>query len=92
MGGPDVSLGEMAYTLQTGREAMDSRVAFVVKDIASLRDKLTSYLTGEAAVKWGYRGEAQREEGRRNPLKNDDDAKQLISLWLSKGKLKKLTE
>jgi acyl transferase domain-containing protein/enoyl-CoA hydratase/carnithine racemase/acyl carrier protein len=39
-------LAEIAYTLQTGREAMDRRVAFVVSTIPELRASLDGYLQG----------------------------------------------
>jgi acyl transferase domain-containing protein/NAD(P)-dependent dehydrogenase (short-subunit alcohol dehydrogenase family) len=38
------SLSEIAYTLQVGREALETRVAFVVDSLEELLDKLTSYL------------------------------------------------
>ncbi|MEV0637360.1 amino acid adenylation domain-containing protein [Streptomyces sp. NPDC050619] len=44
-----VSLPELAHTLQTGRVAMASRVAFVVADITELRTALEKYVAGAAA-------------------------------------------
>ncbi|MCB0214384.1 MAG: polyketide synthase dehydratase domain-containing protein, partial [Anaerolineae bacterium] len=88
----DVSLVELAYTLQVGREAMACRLAVVVTDLSALREKLTTYLAGEAAEVWGYQGEVQPEGGRRNFFKDDEDAQHLITLWLNKGKLEKLAE
>ena len=40
---PQVSLTSLAYTLQTGRDAMEERLAFVVKDRAALIEKLNMY-------------------------------------------------
>lgn len=45
---PDnIPLAQMAYTLQTGREAMEERLALVVTTIKELGAKLRSYLAGE---------------------------------------------
>ncbi|MCB0196728.1 MAG: AMP-binding protein, partial [Anaerolineae bacterium] len=85
---PTVALSDMAYTLQVGRVAMNTRLAMVVTDLSSLREKLSAYLSGEATESWGYQGEGERH----NFFKDDDDARHLISLWLSKGKLEKLAE
>jgi acyl transferase domain-containing protein/enoyl-CoA hydratase/carnithine racemase len=43
-------LAEMAYTLQTGRDAMERRVAFVVSSIGELRAALERYLEGGEAA------------------------------------------
>ncbi|KFF06341.1 SDR family NAD(P)-dependent oxidoreductase [Flavobacterium reichenbachii] len=43
----DLNITAVAYTLQTGREAMPYRLATVVSDMADLKDKLSSYLIGE---------------------------------------------
>ncbi|WP_161964264.1 SDR family NAD(P)-dependent oxidoreductase [Chitinophaga flava] len=44
---PGTNLHDIAYTLQTGREAMEERLAFIAGDIEILLDKLTSYLSGK---------------------------------------------
>lgn len=59
----DLSLNRVAYTLQTGREAMDERVGFIASSVAGLSEQLRAYLdTGESAVS----GEiAQSQPGKR---------------------------
>ncbi|MDR7341665.1 amino acid adenylation domain-containing protein [Pantoea alhagi] len=44
---PEVSLPDMAYTLQCGRKAMPCRLAMVVSDINNLSAKLSAYLSGD---------------------------------------------
>lgn len=44
-----LSILDIAYTLQTGREAMEERIAFIAKDIPSLITLLASFLEGKAA-------------------------------------------
>ena len=43
------SLADIAYTLQTGREALEHRAAFVVQSLAELDRLLTSVLSGDAS-------------------------------------------
>ncbi|MBD0742360.1 SDR family NAD(P)-dependent oxidoreductase [Streptomyces sp. CBMA152] len=45
-----VAPADLAYTLQTGREAMDARLAVVADSFASLADRLERYLAAEADV------------------------------------------
>jgi acyl transferase domain-containing protein/acyl carrier protein/NADP-dependent 3-hydroxy acid dehydrogenase YdfG len=42
-----LNLYDIAYTLQTGREAMNERLAFVTKDISTLIAELENYLEGK---------------------------------------------
>jgi acyl transferase domain-containing protein/NAD(P)-dependent dehydrogenase (short-subunit alcohol dehydrogenase family)/ubiquinone/menaquinone biosynthesis C-methylase UbiE/acyl carrier protein len=43
----DVSLADVAYTLQIGREAMEYRLAIIAKDFLDLSVKLKSFISGE---------------------------------------------
>jgi acyl transferase domain-containing protein/acyl carrier protein len=45
----ELNLYDIAYTLQTGREAMDERVALVVNSIEALLEALSSYLKGNTS-------------------------------------------
>ncbi|GDY71492.1 hypothetical protein SAV31267_009770 [Streptomyces avermitilis] len=50
----DVPLGDLAYTLQVGREPMAHRLAVVAEDTAALRAELAAYLAGRpSAVRTG---------------------------------------
>ena len=42
----ELSLHDIAYTLQVGRESMDSRLALVVNDLEDLKTQLTDYREG----------------------------------------------
>ncbi len=46
--GQALEIADLVYTLQTGREAMSRRVAFVVDSIDGLRTSLQRYLDGDA--------------------------------------------
>jgi acyl transferase domain-containing protein/acyl carrier protein/SAM-dependent methyltransferase len=43
---PDISLAALAYTLQVGREALDSRLALVIRNYRELLQGLRDYLNG----------------------------------------------
>ncbi len=49
-------LRSIAYTLQTGREAMEERLAVVVSGIAELKEKLLRFTKGEIEIENLYRG------------------------------------
>jgi len=51
---PMLSLADIAYTLQTGREPMPERLAVVVSDIPGLRQKLTRYLQADPGIEGLY--------------------------------------
>ncbi|MBC2477969.1 beta-ketoacyl synthase N-terminal-like domain-containing protein, partial [Clostridium beijerinckii] len=48
--GESLDLQDIAYTLQTGREAMESRTIFCVNSIAELKEKMNLYLNGGQSV------------------------------------------
>ncbi|WP_233201265.1 SDR family NAD(P)-dependent oxidoreductase [Chromobacterium alticapitis] len=60
-GWTDAQLPNLAYTLQTGREAMDERLAFQADSMADLAAKLEAFLADRADAAGLYRGSARRE-------------------------------
>ncbi|HHI92460.1 MAG TPA: SDR family NAD(P)-dependent oxidoreductase [Gammaproteobacteria bacterium] len=48
--GNAIQLEDIAFTLQTGREEMDERVVFLVKDVSDLKDKLRNYISIEGVA------------------------------------------
>lgn len=65
-----LSILDIAYTLQTGREAMEDRIAFIAKDIPSLITLLDSFLEGKtvdypATGTTGYRVGNNKVNGRK---------------------------
>nr|BAP05590.1 CalB [uncultured Candidatus Entotheonella sp.] len=59
----DLNLDSLAYTLQVGRKAMRARLAFVVKNRASLLARLEQFLAGEEP-KGCYQGTAAQDAQR----------------------------
>jgi polyketide synthase PksL len=52
---PDVDLGDLCYTMQTGREAMEERLAIVAASVDALVSSLESWIAGAETV-GTYRG------------------------------------
>ncbi|WP_280631862.1 SDR family NAD(P)-dependent oxidoreductase [Paenibacillus sonchi] len=84
-----LSLRDVAYTLQTGREAMEARIAFIAEDMEDLLAKLDVYLNGSAAGYTGissYQGRAANgsEDGMEaecSQLKLPEELERLAALW-----------
>jgi 3-oxoacyl-(acyl-carrier-protein) synthase/SAM-dependent methyltransferase len=75
-----VDLASLAYTLQTGREAMEHRVAFVADSVSSLVSKLRSYLAAEQGIAGMWRGRAQRND--ELPLGGGEPPSSLLEQWV----------
>jgi polyketide synthase PksN len=85
-------LADAAYTLQVGREPMEERLALIVDSVGALRDKLTQYLAGEAAIDDLYVGQAKRNKDAIGMLTLDEDMSKTIDAWIAKGKYGKLLD
>ncbi|MGZ5615697.1 MAG: SDR family NAD(P)-dependent oxidoreductase, partial [Methylobacter sp.] len=71
-----VTLEEMAYTLQTGREAMRHRVIFSVHTYAELTRKMAAFLNGEQAIAGCW------QTGQDSPAQTTDDpAEETAQRW-----------
>ncbi len=56
----NISLRDMAYTLQAGREPMEERLALIVSEPEELREKLLRYAQGESGINHLYQGSVKR--------------------------------
>ncbi len=86
-----LSLGNIAFTLQTGREAMAERLAFVAGSTADLVTQLEQIAAGKDP-RGVLRGGARSGAGQPSLLSGDDDVAELLDRWIAKGKLSKLAE
>ena len=85
----EINLREIAYTLQTGRDAMEARMGLVATSHKDLLDKLNKYLQGEE-VGDIYVGEnAKNQEGVR-ALNSDHDFLETINQWILNKEYQKL--
>ncbi|MEW6736886.1 MAG: alpha/beta fold hydrolase, partial [Acidobacteriota bacterium] len=87
-----ISLPELAYTLQIGREAMDVRVAFVVKDLPSLIGALEDFIQGKKNIADCYQGDIKQDKGILSVLQYDNDFQICLQRWINKGSLDKLAQ
>jgi polyketide synthase PksN len=86
-----VDLSALAYTLQTGREAMDERLGFVVNSVDQLAEKLSRYLNGRQDTEGVYQGRVKLG-GEGVIVGQDEDMQELVDRWISRKKLSKLLD
>jgi polyketide synthase PksJ len=84
-------LADLAYTMQVGRNAMDSRVAFVVESIDQLASSLTRFLAEDEDVAC-FEGRKVMDGTHSGLFEEDEEATDLVALWLRKGKLASLAK
>ncbi|MCP5002451.1 MAG: SDR family NAD(P)-dependent oxidoreductase, partial [Planctomycetes bacterium] len=89
---PAVDLQSLAYTLQTGREAMEERLGFIVSSINELKEKLESYFSTNLKIEDHYQGHARRNKDALAVFMSDEDLKLAIENWISKGKYSKILD
>ncbi|HEW98668.1 MAG TPA: alpha/beta fold hydrolase, partial [Beggiatoa sp.] len=84
------SLGNMAYTLQLGREAMEERLAMVVSSLDEVKDKLTQYAQGQTDIELFYRGHVKAEQA--EPLLDGREGEAFLKIIIQDQKLSKLAQ
>ncbi|MBN6544819.1 SDR family NAD(P)-dependent oxidoreductase, partial [Streptomyces bryophytorum] len=77
-------LADVAYTLQVGREEMAERLAFAVRSTGELRDRLADFVEGRPGDR--HRGRAVRGGELAALFAGDDDAREAVAAWITKGK------
>lgn len=86
-----MSLRNIAYTFQVGREAMDSRIIFMVNDLEEWKQQLEAFVNGKTLAESSIQGEKTRMTSAEQLLGNAE-AEELASSRISKEELKKLAE
>jgi hypothetical protein len=71
---------------------MESRLGLIVTTVASLREKLSRWLSGEEEIADLHHGEVKRERGTLSVFAADEDLAAAIDAWVAKGKYAKLLE
>ncbi|MGG1948340.1 SDR family NAD(P)-dependent oxidoreductase [Trinickia sp. NRRL B-1857] len=87
----DADLADVAYTLQVGREAMESRLGLLADSVQALGDKLEAVLAGRS-VEDVYTGQVKQNKEALGLFANDEDLQQAIESWVVKGKYGKLLD
>ncbi|GED59055.1 SDR family NAD(P)-dependent oxidoreductase [Brevibacillus formosus] len=87
----DAHLADIAFTLQVGREALEERLAVIVRSVGELAEKLTHFAEGAENIAELYRGRVKRNHDT-VALFADEDMKQTVETWIAKGKYAKLMD
>ncbi|MFG0214768.1 amino acid adenylation domain-containing protein, partial [Brevibacillus porteri] len=87
-----VHIADLAYTLQVGREAMESRAIFIVKETAELIQKLSDFLSGEEQTAGSFRGNVKQANHEVSLMKKNETNREFISKLLAEGKGEKAAE
>ncbi|WP_064201988.1 non-ribosomal peptide synthetase [Brevibacillus brevis] len=87
-----VHLADLAYTLQVGREAMESRAIFIVKDTAELIQKLSDLLSGAEQTAGSFKGNTRQASHEVSLLKKNGSNRELITKLFAEGNGEKAAE
>ncbi|MGY3837443.1 SDR family NAD(P)-dependent oxidoreductase [Bacillus atrophaeus] len=88
----ETDLVRVAYTLQTGREAMEERLGFIADSIEDLETKLNDYIEGKEDTDTLYRDRTDHNKRALAVFSADEDMEKIIDAWISKGKYTKLLD
>jgi acyl transferase domain-containing protein len=86
--GEEISLTDLAFTLQLGREAMRERCIFLVRNIPDLIVQLNAFAKDETLKDLSWYSRVGQSKN--NHLFVDDESEQIIAQWIQKGKLEKV--
>jgi acyl transferase domain-containing protein/pimeloyl-ACP methyl ester carboxylesterase/acyl carrier protein len=89
--GKKYSLENIAFTLQSGREAMNERLAFVVNNPEELRNSLKQFINGEKSKNLLSNNIKKTQESY-ELLGGDEDAAAMVEQWINKRKLSQLAK
>ncbi|UAW64836.1 SDR family NAD(P)-dependent oxidoreductase [Mycoavidus sp. HKI] len=90
-GETELDLAALAYTLQTGREAMVHRLALVVESRAQMLDALDKFTRGQATPGL-FTGQVKKSAEHAALFEDDEDADVLLRAWIRAKKLRKLAQ
>ncbi|AJQ95704.1 SDR family NAD(P)-dependent oxidoreductase [Gynuella sunshinyii] len=88
----EVSVSDMAYSLQTGREAMEERLGIVARDRNVLIQKLQACIQGQKNIVDVYRGSVQANRDTMMTFNRDGDFRETVKKWLQQGKYSQVVE
>ncbi|MEX3547625.1 MAG: amino acid adenylation domain-containing protein [Burkholderia sp.] len=83
---PEIRLGDLAYTLQVGREPMEHRLGFMAASFAQLRERLQAFLDGQDDMPDLHRGQSKSGRNGLSLLNADDDMDGVLASWAAKKK------
>lgn len=87
---PDISLENVAYTLQVGREAMDTRLAMIVNTVEDLVGKLSGCLTSASVSAGVFIGDRVSGGDALTDIASDNEITETVEKWFAQGKYDRL--
>lgn len=87
-----ITLADIAYTLQVGRDAMESRWAVIVKTKKELTAQLTAFANGEADHNGAYHGDVRSLRERARFFAENDETIHHVTSLFEKEKWNELAE
>lgn len=90
--GSKVELADVAYTLQTGRDAMTHRLGLITASFGELKAKLRAYLDDAGDVADLFRTDARPDPQRARALARDSGTMAAVKEWLADRKLSELLQ
>jgi len=87
----EFKLGDIAYTLQVGREPMTCRLGIVVSTISELKERLNSFINNQENIENTYVSSIEKKANLTSLL-SDEDMIEAVKSWIAKGKYKKLLD
>ncbi|GAV11579.1 SDR family NAD(P)-dependent oxidoreductase [Paenibacillus sp. NAIST15-1] len=88
--GTDVQFGNVAYTLQIGREAMEARLAIVARTPQELQSKLSEFLAGKADSTGVFWNDPTRAANPSLLIKQEQEDLEYVTALIRKGNLEKI--
>ncbi|GAX59143.1 trans-AT type I polyketide synthase/nonribosomal peptide synthetase [Candidatus Scalindua japonica] len=86
------TLADIAYTLQTGRDAFNERLAIVVKNNKELEKKLDDYLNGVEHIEDLYRGSFRPGKSRKGILEGSKEERTFVLQLFNAQRYSKIAE
>ncbi len=87
----EVALADLAYTLQTGREAMEERLALIVDSVDALADALQAWLDDPSAA-GVHRARAHAGGGALALFNTDGELQTTLDRWFATGRLDRIAD
>lgn len=86
----DRDLPGIAFTLQIGRDALESRLAIIVNSINELIEKLEAFVKGEGEEEGIFQGKVERDNGAIEAFDGDEELREAVEKWAARKKYSKL--
>lgn len=85
-------LVRIAFTLQTGRESMEERVAFIVSSLSELMEKLAGYVSGKGMGDQVYSGNRGQQNQSLRRFYGETLFQEMVNKLISQGKHAELAD